>query len=159
MKSSPSTKIFSALVLALPALGIAHSCRAMSSILVTRASGLRHDVVNRIGPLKLDHQAGSSALRSRNAPNPRKGVSRARPSNGDPSTRHCTGTSRLALKPRRSVLRTLRRGSSLQAGSFRAHLSKESSCVPGPAIVSSPPTPALPPGPSLASIGMYKSSF
>jgi len=33
----------------------------------TRASGLRHDVFNRIGPLKLDHQAispGSSALRS-----------------------------------------------------------------------------------------------
>ena len=39
----------------------------------TRASGLRHDVFNRIGPLKLDHQAispGSSALQSRNATNP-----------------------------------------------------------------------------------------
>ena len=93
---------------------------------ITRASSLRHDVFNRIGPLKLDHQAispGSSALRSRNAPNPRKGVSRARPSNGDPSTRHCTGISRLALKPRRSVLRSLRRVSSrgLQAGSSRGH--------------------------------------
>ena len=89
----------------------------------TRVSGLRHDVFNRIGPLKLDHQAispGSSALRSRNAPNPRKGVSRARPSNGDPSTRHCAGISRLALRPRRSVLRSLQRVSSLQAGSFRA---------------------------------------
>jgi len=56
-----------------------------------RASGLHHDVFNRIGPLELDHQAispGSSVLRSRNAPNPRKGVSRDRPSNGDPSTRH-----------------------------------------------------------------------
>jgi len=55
----------------------------------TRASGLCHDVFNRIGPLKLDHQAispSSSALRSRNDPNPRKGVSRARPSNGHPST-------------------------------------------------------------------------
>jgi len=54
----------------------------------TRASGLRHDVFNRVGPLKLHHQAispGSIALRSRNALNPRKGVSRARPSNGDPS--------------------------------------------------------------------------
>ena len=87
----------------------------------TRASGLRHDVFNRINPLKLDHQAispGSSALQSRNAPNPRKGVSRARPSNGDPSTRHCAGISRLALRPRRSVLRSLQRVSSLQAGSF-----------------------------------------
>ena len=74
-----------------------------------RASGLRHDVFNRIRPLKLDHQAispGSSALRSRNAPNPRKGISCARPSNVDPSTRHCTSISRLALKPRRSVLRS-----------------------------------------------------
>jgi len=65
----------------------------------TGASGLRHDVFSRIGPLKLDHQAispGSSALRSRNAPNHRKGVSRARPSNGDPSTRCCAGISRLA---------------------------------------------------------------
>jgi len=89
----------------------------------TRASGLRHDVFNRIGPLKLDHQAispGSSALRSRNTPNPRKGVSRTRPSNGDPSIRYCIGISRLALKPRRSVLRSLQRVSSLQAGSFRA---------------------------------------
>ena len=89
----------------------------------TRASGLRHDVFNRIGPLKLDHQAispGSSALRSRNAPNPRKGVSRARPSNGDPSTQHCAGISRLALRPRRSVFRLLQRVSSLQVGSFRA---------------------------------------
>jgi len=89
----------------------------------TRASGLRHDVFNRIGPLKLDHQAispGSSTLRSRNAPDTRKGVPRARPSNGDPSIRHCTGISRLALKPRRSVLRSLQRVSSLQAGSFRA---------------------------------------
>jgi len=91
----------------------------------TRASGLRHDVFtdDRIGPLKLDHQAispGSSALCSRNAPNPRKGVFRARPSNGNPSIRHCTGISRLALKPRRSVLRSLQRVSSLQAGSFRA---------------------------------------
>jgi len=68
----------------------------------TRASGLRHDIFNRIRPLKLDHQAispGSSALRSWNTLNPRKGVSRARPSNGDPSTRHCTGISRLALNP------------------------------------------------------------
>jgi len=32
VKSSPSTKTFSALVLALTALGIAHSCRAMSPI-------------------------------------------------------------------------------------------------------------------------------
>jgi len=99
----------------------------------TRASGLRHDVFNRIGPLKLDHKAispGSSALRSGNAPNPRKGVSRARPSNGDPSTRHCAGISRLALKPRRSVLRSLQRVSSLQAGSSRAHLSNESSRAP-----------------------------
>ena len=68
----------------------------------TRASALCHDVrVNRIGPLKLEHQAispGSSALRSRNAPNPRKCVSLARPSNGDPSTRHCAGISRLALE-------------------------------------------------------------
>ena len=89
----------------------------------TRASGLRHDVFKRIGPLKLDHQTispGSSALRSRNALNPRKGVSRARPSNGDPSTRHCAGISCLALKPRRSVLRSLQRVSSLQAGSFKA---------------------------------------
>ena len=49
----------------------------------TRVSGLRHDVFNRIGPLKLGYQAispGSSALGSRNAPNPRKGVSCARPS-------------------------------------------------------------------------------
>ena len=91
----------------------------------TRVSGLRHDVFNRIGPLKLDHQAispGSSALRSRNAPNPRKGVSRARPSNGDPSTRHCTGISRPALKPRRSALRSLQRVSSLQADFFRTLL-------------------------------------
>jgi len=68
----------------------------------TMVSGLRHDVLNRIGPLKLDHQAispGSSALRSRNAPNPRKGVSRAHPSNCDPSTRHCAIISRLALSP------------------------------------------------------------
>ena len=68
----------------------------------------------------------SALLRSRNAPNPRKGVSRARPSNGDPSTWNCTGISRLALKPRRSVLRSLKRVSSLQTGSFRAHLSNES---------------------------------
>jgi len=83
----------------------------------TRASGLRHDVFNRISPLKLDHQAispGSSALRSRNAPYSRKGVSRARPSNGDPSTSNCTGISRLALKPRRSVLRSLKHVSSLK---------------------------------------------
>jgi len=96
----------------------------------TRASGLRHDAFNRIGPLKLDRQAtspSSSALRSRNAPNPRKGVSRARPSNGDPSFRHCTGISRLALKPRRSVLRSLQRVSSLQASSFRADNSGYSS--------------------------------
>jgi len=88
-----------------------------------RASGLRLYIFNRIGPLKLDHQVispGSSALRSRNAPNPRKGVFRARPSNGDPSIRHCTGISRLALTPRRSVLHLLQRVSSLQAGSFRA---------------------------------------
>jgi len=42
----------------------------------TRASGLRHDVFNRIGPLKFDHQAispGSSALRPRNCPEPQKG--------------------------------------------------------------------------------------
>jgi len=99
----------------------------------TRASGLRHDVFNCMGSLKLDHQAispGSSALRSWNAPNPRKGISRARPSNGDPSTRHCTGISRLVLKPRRSVLRSLQRVSSLQAGSFRAHLSNKSSRAP-----------------------------
>eukprot|EP00277_Geminigera_cryophila_P044147 CAMPEP_0173064676 /NCGR_PEP_ID=MMETSP1102-20130122/5138_1 /TAXON_ID=49646 /ORGANISM="Geminigera sp., Strain Caron Lab Isolate" /LENGTH=152 /DNA_ID=CAMNT_0013931749 /DNA_START=78 /DNA_END=534 /DNA_ORIENTATION=+ len=50
----------------------------------------------------------------------RKGVSRARPSNGDPSTRHCAGIFRLALKPRKSVLRSLQRVSSLQAGSFKA---------------------------------------
>jgi len=94
-----------------------------------RASGLHHDVLNRIGPLKLDHQAispGSSALRSRNAPNPRKGVSRARPSKGDPTTRYSAGISGLALKPRRSVLRSLQRVSRPQAGSFRAHLSNES---------------------------------
>jgi len=69
----------------------------------TRASGLRHDVFNRIRHLKLDYQAispDSSALRSRNAPNPRKGVSRALSSNGDPNTQHCTGISRLVLKPR-----------------------------------------------------------
>ena len=46
-----------------------------------RASGLRHDVFNRIGPLKLDHQAispVSSALRSRNVPSPkRKRISRS----------------------------------------------------------------------------------
>jgi len=62
----------------------------------TKALGLCHDVFNRSGPPKLGHQANSptsSALRSRNAPNPRKGVSRARPSNGDPNTRHCTGIS------------------------------------------------------------------
>jgi len=89
----------------------------------TRAFGLRHYIFNRICPLKLVHQAispGSSALRSRNAPNPRKGVSRAGPSNGDPSIRHCTGISLLALTPRRSVLRSLQRVSSLQASSFRA---------------------------------------
>jgi len=99
----------------------------------TRASGLRHDAFNRIGPLKLDHQAispGSSALRSRYAPNPSKVVSQARPSNGNPSTRYCTGISCLALKPRRSVLRSLQRVSSLQAGSSRAHLSNESSRDP-----------------------------
>jgi len=62
----------------------------------TRALGLRHDVFNRIRPPKFGYQAispGSSALRSRNAPNPRKGVYRARPSNIDPSTRHGTGIS------------------------------------------------------------------
>jgi len=119
----------------------------------SRASGLRHDVFHRIGPLKLDCQAisaGSSALRSGNAPNPRKGVSRARPSNGDPSTRHCTGISRLALKPRRSVFRSLQRVSSLQAGSFRAHLSNESSRAPShceqpPNSRSSQPSQALQP--------------
>ena len=96
----------------------------------TRASGLRHDVFDRIGPLKLDHQAfspGSSALRSQNAPNPRQGLSRTRPSNGDPSTRDCASISRLVLKPRRSVLRSLQRVSSLQAGSSGAHLSNEPS--------------------------------
>jgi len=110
-----------------------HSTLVPRHVSNMRASGLRHDVFNRIGPLKLDHQAispGSSALRSRNAPNPRKGVSRTRPSNGDPSTRHCTGISRLALKPRRSFLRSLQRVSSLQAGSCRAHLSNESSLAP-----------------------------
>jgi len=103
----------------------------------TRASGLHHDVFNRIGPLKLDHQAispGSSALRSRNAPTPRKGVSRARPSNGDTSTRHCAGISRLALKPRRSVLRSLQRVSSLQAGSFRAGNSGYSGGMSEPSV-------------------------
>jgi len=103
----------------------------------TRASGLRHDVFNRIGPLKLDHQTispGSSALRSRNAPNPRKGVSRARPSNSDPSIRHCTGISRLALKPRRSVLRSLQRVSSLQASSFRAGNSGYSGGMSEPSV-------------------------
>jgi len=103
----------------------------------TRASGLRHDVFNRIGPLKLDHQTispGSSALRSRNAPNPRKGVSHARPSNGDPSPRHCTGIFRLALKPRRSALRLLQHVSSLQAVSFRAGNSSCSSGVSGASV-------------------------
>ena len=55
----------------------------------TRASGLCHDVFNRISPIKLNHHSispGSSALRSQNAPNPSKGISRAHPSNGDPST-------------------------------------------------------------------------
>jgi len=59
----------------------------------TRASGLRHDAFNRIGPLKLDHQAispGSSALRSRNAPNTRMGVSRVRPSNDSTLYWHLT---------------------------------------------------------------------
>ena len=56
----------------------------------------------------------------RNATNPRKGVSRARPSNGDPSTRHCGGISRLALISRKSVFRSLQRVSSLQAGPFKA---------------------------------------
>ena len=103
----------------------------------TRASGLRHDVFNRIGPLKLDPQVispGSSALRSRNAPNPRKGVSRARPSNGDPSTRHCAGISRLALKSRKSVLRSLQRVSSLQAGSFKAGNSGYSGGMSEPSV-------------------------
>jgi len=62
----------------------------------TRALGLCHDVFNRIDPLKLGHKAispDSSAIRSWNAPNPRKGVSRARPSNGDPSTRYFAGIS------------------------------------------------------------------
>jgi len=102
-----------------------------------RASGLRYDVLNRIRPLKLDHQAispGSSVFRSRNAPNPRKGISRARPSNDDPSTRHCTGISRLALKPRRRVLRSLQRVSSLQAGSFRAGNSGYSGGVSGASV-------------------------
>jgi len=101
----------------------------------TKASGLHHDVFNRIGPLKLDHQAispGSNAFRYRNVSNPRKGLSRARPSNDDPSTRHCIGISRLALTPRRIVLRSLQRVSSLQAGSFRTHLSNESSRAPSP---------------------------
>jgi len=101
-----------------------------------RASGLRHDVLNRIGPLKLDHQAispGSSALRSRNAPN----LSRARPSKGDPTTRHSAGISRLALKPRRSVLRSLQRVSRPQAGSSRAHLPNESYC--GSSLCEQPP--------------------
>ena len=94
---------------------------------------------NCIGPLKLDHPAispGSSALRSWNTLNPRKGISRARPSNGDPSTRHCAGISRLALKPRRSVLRLLQRVSSLQAGSFRAGNSgyEEPSVAPTAAV-------------------------
>ena len=103
----------------------------------TRASGLRHDVFNHIGPLKLDHQAispSSSALHSWNAPNPRKGVSRARPSNGDASIGHCTGISRLALKPRRSVLRSLQRVSSLQAGSFRAGNSGYSGGMSEPSV-------------------------
>jgi len=111
-------------VLALPAKAFAgHSTLVPRHESNTRASGLRHDVFNRMGPLKLDHQTispGSSALRSRNAPNPRKDVSRARPSNGDSSTQHCAGISRLALKPRRSVLRSLQHVSSLQAGSLRA---------------------------------------
>ena len=98
--------------------------------------------VNRIGPLKLDHQAispGSSALRSRNAPNSRNGVSRARPSNGDPSTRHSAGISRLALKSRWSLLRSLQRVSRPQAGSSRAHLSNESYCAPS--LCEQPPNP------------------
>jgi len=101
----------------------------------TMASGLRHDVFNRIGPLKLDHQAispGSSALPSRNAPNTRNGVSRARPSNDDLSTR--PGISRLALEPRRSVLRSLQRVSSLQAGSFRAGNSGYSGGMSEPSV-------------------------
>ena len=103
----------------------------------TRASGLCHDVFNCIGPLQLDHQAispGSTALRSRNAPKPRKGVCRARPSHGDPSTRHCAGISCLALKPRGSVLRLLQRVSSLQAGSFRAGNSGYSGGMSEPSV-------------------------
>jgi len=68
----------------------------------TRAIGLRHDVFYRIGPPKMGHPAispGSSALRSQYALNPRKSTSCAFPSNGDPSTRHFTSISRLALKP------------------------------------------------------------
>jgi len=130
----------------------------------TRASGLRHDAFNRIGPLKLDHQAispGSSALRSWNAPNPRNGVSRARPSNGDPSTRHCAGISRLALKPRRSVLRSLQRVSSLQAGSFRAGNSRyrggmsEPSVAPAAAVDHFNPRTDLAPVITLSPSGNY----
>ena len=95
----------------------------------TRASGLHHNVFNRIGPLNVDHQAispGSSALRSRNAPNPRKGVSRARRE----MVIQALDTVLLALKPRRNVLSSLQRVSSLQPGSFRAHLSNKSSRAP-----------------------------
>ena len=56
----------------------------------------------------------------------RYGLDSARPSNGDPSTRHFG----LALKLCRSALRLLQSVLSLQAGSFRAHLSNESSCAP-----------------------------
>ena len=54
--------------------------------------------------------------------------------NGDPSTRHCAGISRLALRPRRSVLRSLQRVLSLQAGSFRAGKSGYSGGMSEPSV-------------------------
>ena len=93
LKSSPSTKPLSALVLALPALGIAHWCRAMSQIRGPLASVMMSSTAFSLSNSITIFSPGSSTLRSRNAPNPRKGVSRARPSNGDQSSRHCTGIS------------------------------------------------------------------
>jgi len=77
---------------------LAHALSPRHSILVprhkssTRVFSPRHDVFNRVGTPRLGRQAispGSSApgLHSRNDPNLTKGVSRFRPSDGDPSTR------------------------------------------------------------------------
>jgi len=131
VKSSSSTKRLSALVLALPARGIAHSCKAMSPIREPLASVKMSSTTLALSNSITRPSALSAVPFALEMSRARRGsVSRARPSNGDPSIRHCTGISRLALKPNRSVFRSLQHVSSLQAGSFRAHLSHESSRAP-----------------------------